>query len=346
MPPIQTYLKPLLSRCMGAWLMMTPIHAHAELIVLASPTAADNYYASEADKIFDFHIAYAKQILTHDEVLIFTDQSYYADYVAELGQERVRIAPMADIWMRDFTTANPIQPVMFRYSAAGQGGGREGQESADLVQEQFYQTIKPAGLPFRETDLINDGGNVVDDGDGNMVVSRKFLRDNRLSEQAARKQLQKLTGARHIAFIEADEQGGLEHADGVVSFIGPNRVMINSYPEDPNYAKQLRHDLESALPGVTIHTIITPYDGSETMDARFGSACGLYTNALVTPERIYFPQFGIPEDATALKQVRSFTDKEVVPVSSQQVCHMGGGVRCMSWQLRGESAQRLLKHHP
>ena len=79
-------------------------------------------------------------------------------------------------------------------------------------------------------------------------------------------------------------------------------------------------------------------------DDRFGSACGLYTNALVTPNRIYLPQFGIPEDAIALAVVQAATEREVIPVASQMVCHMGGGVRCMSWQLRGENATALLRH--
>lgn len=97
------------------------------------------------------------------------------------------------------------------------------------------------------------------------------------------------------------------------------------------------------LPGVVIREIVTPYDGSAIYDARFGSACGLYTNALVTPDRIYLPQIGIPQDAVALQQVRAATRREVVPVRSDIVCRVGGGVRCMSWQVRGANAELLLQ---
>lgn len=62
------------------------------------------------------------------------------------------------------------------------------------------------------------------------------------------------------------------------------------------------------------------------------------------PVCIYLPQFGIPEDKTALAQVRRWTDRAVIPVPSGTVCRMGGGVRCMSWQLRGEDAERLKAH--
>ncbi|WP_235602918.1 agmatine deiminase family protein [Piscirickettsia litoralis] len=208
----------------------------------------------------------------------------------------------------------------------------------------FISWRKKVGLNFKDSSLLNDGGNFVDDYAGNVVISTKFLADNHLSEKQAREKLRTLTGVKHIAFIEADEQGGLEHADGVVSFVGKNTLVINSYPEDLKYSKQLKEDLRQQLPGVKIHEITTPYDGRQIYDNRFGSACGLYTNMLVTKKRIYFPQFGIPQDKLALKQIRAVTSRKVIPVLSSQVCNMGGGVRCMSLQIRGDNARKLLKY--
>jgi len=303
---------------------------HRELIILAAPISGDPYYADVAERIFEYHVQYARQIEHHDNVLIFTDDKAYDRYVDALGTDKVVIAPMLDIWMRDFGISNSESPVMFRYTAEGQGRGKQGQRDADAVQASLADIAELAHLSFQDTDLLNDGGNFVDDYAGNVVVSSKFLRDNKLSEEQARSSLRKLTGAKNIAFIEADEQGGLEHADGVVAFVDTNTLIINTYDDDPDYARELVADLESGLPGVVIHEIITPYNDSVIHDERFGSACGLYTNALVTPDRIYLPQFGIPEDYIALTQVRAATTREVVPVSSHQVCSMGGGVRCMS----------------
>ena len=316
--------------------------ADRELIVLAAPRDRDSYYEDVAGDIFDFHVAYARQIEGRDDVLVLTDVASYDAYAEALGDERVVIAPQEDIWLRDFGLTNPAAPVMLRYTAEGQGDGRRGQADADAVQETLAETIVDAGLAFGESDLLNDGGNFVDDYAGRAVVSRKFLRDNGLSERDGRALLKDQAGVEHVAFIEADEQGGLEHADGVVAFISPNVLVINRYPEDPDYAAQLKADLRAGLPDVIIHEITTPYDGREIYDAKFGSACGLYTNMLVTPKRIYLPQFGIPEDAEALASMQRWTDKDVVPVQSSQVCHMGGGVRCLSWQLRGDNAARLL----
>lgn len=312
-----------------------------ELIILAAPPDGGTYYAGVTGDIFDFHVAYAKDILKHDDVIILTGKRSYKKYADVLGAKHVASLEMLDIWMRDFGSLNTAVPMFMRYSAEGQGGGRKGQSDADAVQDVLARITDAASLNLSDSNLINDGGNYVDDYAGNVVVSRKFLRDNNLTETQGRTAIRELTGAQHTAFIEADEQGGLEHADGVVAFISENTLVINSYPEDPDYAGALKADLTRGLPGVTLHEITTPYDGSAIYDDRFGSACGLYTNMLVTPNRIYLPQFGIPEDTQALSDMQRWSDKEIIPVMSDSVCKMGGGVRCMSWQLRGEPAQKL-----
>lgn len=316
----------------------------AELIVLAAAPADDPYYADYADAIRAFHIAYINAIVSHgDDVLVLGDAASLEKYRPEIDDAHLALAPQEDIWMRDFSPSNAHASVMFRYTAEGQGGGARGQRDADAVQDVLAALLERAGVSFGESDLLNDGGNFVEDGDGRVIVSRKFLHDNGLSEEDGRAALGEIEGVREVAFIDADEQGGLEHADGVAAFIAPNVVVVNAYPGDPDYAKALHDDLRAGLPGVEIHEIVAPYDGSVIHDNRFGSACGLYVNMLVTPRRIYLPQFGVPEDQTAIATLAQWTDKEIVPVSSAGVCPMGGGVRCMSQQLRGEGAQKLLR---
>ena len=207
-----------------------------ELIVLTAPKSGDKYYKAVASDIFDFHIAYAKQVMVKDDVLILTDASSYSAYASALGKEHVVKAPQDDIWARDFSLSNAAVPIMFRYTAAGQEGEGRGQDDADFVQDRLAKLMEKAKLSFGESDLLNDGGNFVDDYHGRAVISRKFLIDNELTEDQARAAIMRETDIQHIAFIDADEQGGLEHADGVVAFIKPNVLVINSYEEDPEYA--------------------------------------------------------------------------------------------------------------
>ena len=128
-----------------------------ELIVLAAPRAGDAYSASTADAIFAFHVAYARRIEGRDRVLVLTDRATYPRYVAALGENRVALAPMADIWARDYGLANATRPLLFRYTAAGQGGGARGQRDADAVQDDLARLARAAGLHFSESGLRNDG---------------------------------------------------------------------------------------------------------------------------------------------------------------------------------------------
>ena len=84
---------------------------------------------------------------------------------------------------------------MFRYSEVRQGGTKQGQHDADAVQQRLVTLAEHANVQFYKTDLITDGGNYVDDFAGNVVINRKFLRDNKLSEQQARKIIRELSGA-------------------------------------------------------------------------------------------------------------------------------------------------------
>jgi len=320
-------------------------YALAELIVLATPPS-DGYYEKFHNKIIDFQIDYAKEIICNsDDVIILSSKELYSTYADEIGPEHVLAFPMDDIWMRDFTLTNPSgTAIVFRYTAEAQGGYTDAQQVADQVQKTFLGLAKDAGLKYKTTRLLNDGGNLVDDYSGNLILSTKFLHDNHLSENQARQKLMALTGAKHVAFIESDEPEGLQHADGIASFVDDDVVVINEYPDDESYARTIKSELERQLPDVTVYSIVAPYDASSTYDSQYPSACGLYTNMLVTPDSIYFPQFGIPDDKIAIQQLQAITKKKIVPVSSEQVCGLGGGVRCMSLQLRGKNAQRLIDY--
>jgi len=322
---------------------VTWLDRNKELIVLAAPLSDDPYYADFFDEIVEFQLAFAKKISAHDRVLVLSDRKSYPRYADQLGEGKVVVAPQDDIWVRDYSPSNAASSTLFRYTSAGQGGGRSGLIDAREVQKTFATWLKSLSFAYAKNFLQNDGGNFVVDGAGNLVVSTKFLHDNHLSRKKARKKRLKVPGIEQVAFIEADEQGGLEHADGVVAFLEPGVLAINSYPDDPDYAANLRADLKAGLPGVQLVELITPYDGSQVYDQRFGSACGLYTNMLVTPLHIYLPQFGIPEDKIAMQQVEAATNKQVIGISSSPVCQMGGGVRCMSWQVHGQEAERLLQ---
>jgi agmatine/peptidylarginine deiminase len=74
---------------------------------------------------------------------------------------------------------------------------------------------------------------------------------------------------------------------------------------------------------------------------------GSYANMLVTNNAVYVPQYNQPSyDTQAIEVTKSHTSKKVVPVDMSKLSHMGGSVRCMSWQIESSHpiAQALNKN--
>ena len=61
---------------------------------------------------------------------------------------------------------------------------------------------------------------------------------------------------------------------------------------------------------------------------------GAYVNILLTDSSVYVPQFGKANlDSKAYEIVRQNTYRRVVSVDTGRLSHMGGSIRCMSWQI-------------
>ena len=307
------------------------------LILLAAPAADDAYYRARRRDVLDFQVAYAKSILGRDNIVVFCDRPTGAEMAQELPADVLLIGPMRDIWMSDFTPVTPGRPVLFRYSAAAQAGK---QLDADWVQAGFTRYAKSTGLEFRRVPYILDGGNLVDSGTDKAIVTDRFLTDNGLNKAQAIALLRKALGVEQVAILPADPEDRLAHADGMATFIAKNEIAATRYDEPLRAA--VLDELRAAFPGIEIVEIESPA-GGEIHDPAFGSAHGIYVNATVTDRHIYLPMFGIPEDTQALEQIRAHTDREVVPVDARKVAPLGGSVRCLSGQMKGENARKLIE---
>ena len=308
------------------------------LIVLAAPAADDAYYRAYRRDILDFLIAYAKSILGRDNVVVLCDRPTLAELAGELPDDVLLVGPMRDVWMRDFTPVLPARPVLFRYSAAAQAGK---QLDADWVQAGFTRYAKYCGLEFRRCPYVLDGGNFVDDGDTRAIVTDRFLADNGLGNTQAVAILREELGVKQVAILPNDPEDRLGHADGMAAFIASNAIAVTRYDEP--FRTAVLDELRAAFPDAEIFEIESPAGGPPAADAAFGSAHGLYVNAVATDRHLYVPTFGIPEDAAALELFRARGDREVVPVDACKVAALGGSVRCLSGQMKGENARQLIE---
>ena len=334
----------LLSAALLAWTAAaaaeTPSNdaaAGRTLIVLAAPSASDRYYHPLHREILDFQIAYAKAILGRDNVVVLGDRNTLRELARELPEDVLLEAPMRDIWTRDFFPVRPDAPILFRYAAAAQGGK---QKDADWVQAEFLRFAKRHGLEFRRAPWILDGGNVVDNSRDRAIVTDRFLADNGLDKDHGAAVLREALAVERVAILPADPEDRLGHADGMAAFVASNAVALTRY--GGKFQQALERELRAAFPNVRIVELETRFD-DDAFDPLYGSAKGIYANATVTDRFIYLPVYGLDTDDAALARIRAAADREVVPIDASAVAQMGGSVRCLGAQMKGEYARRLIE---
>ena len=306
------------------------------LLVLAAPSVHDTYYKNAFSRIVDFQVRYAKTAMGNDNVLIITDADTKALYEGRLPEDILLVGDILDIWARDFTMVNPLSPVQFRYTDASTTQNK-------LIQESFNAFANRHDVKRNRSELLIDGGNVVDNYAGRIISGERFLEDNRLNRPAGKRVLGKLLGAQEVAIIPPDEEV-LAHADGMVMWLDTNTLLVNDYTAaNDKYHQSVLSELKESFPSVKIVTTPMRYRPNPPgVWKGFNSACGVHVNSAVTFKNIYVPVFNMPHDNAALSIIRQNTAKNVFPINAEDVCPMGGGVRCLTWQLTGENAEKLI----
>lgn len=307
------------------------------LLVLSAPSFYDTYYADAFQSIVDFQIEYAKEIMGNDNVVVIVDKFTKSYYKGKLPEDVLITDEVYDIWMRDFTTINPLHPVQFKYTWASMSQ----QESVE-IQDSFIVFSDKHEIQRVTSDLLIDGGNIVDNYVGKVITTTRFMDDNKLTKIEAKQQLMFLLAATKVAIIEPDEPV-LAHADGMVSWIDENTLLVNDYSDDTAFRNAVMSELQTSFPTTTI--IEVPVQFTENPPGEwegFESACGINLNACVTFNNIYVPVFNMPHDEEAVGIIKENTTKKVIEINAEGVCAMGGSVRCLTWQLAGKNAEALI----
>lgn len=308
---------------------------NAQTIVLSAPSIYNEYYADDFENIVDFMVDYANTVEGRDYVIILVDQATRKYFEGRVPDYVLMDANIEDIWIRDFGTTIAGRQVKFNYLPDNQAAN-----TSNWIDNSFENWFKNNGLSYgKKTSLILDGGNVVDNGANRVVVTDRFLWDNpQLTKQKAKNKLKNLLGVTEVAIIPEIPGDATGHADGMLMWADENTILMHELPEPQH--DQILKEYKKAFPNVKI--VILPDFYEENDWNGFGTACNVFVNSLVTDNYIYMPTFDTVHDEEMLATIQSYTDKEVVAVAAEKVCHMGGSVRCLSWQLKGANADILL----
>jgi len=307
------------------------------LLILSAPSVDNNYYKPAFQLIVDFQINYAKAVMGHDNVVVIVNADTKQYYENELPQDVLITADVYDIWMRDFTTLNPLKPVQFRYTWASMT-----QQESVAVQNSFKIFADRYDIRRDTTDLLLDGGNIVDNYAGKVITTTRFMEDNNLTYSEAKQQLKTLLNATEVAILEPDEEV-LAHSDGMVMWSDENTLLVNDYSDDADFRTSVMDELKASFPDTTIIEVPVQYtENAPGQWEGFESACGVNLNSVLTFRNIYVPVFNMSHDQQAIDIIQQNTSKNVIAVNAEGVCPMGGSVRCLTWQQTGENAEKLI----
>ncbi len=305
------------------------------LLVLAAPSVWNDYYADDFDALLDYQVGFVHAALGRDNVVLVADADTLPYLEGRVPDDVLLEGRLDDVWIRDFGAPVPHPPTKFVFAPQYLDAGL----SRD-IDDAFHDLLADVGVALPESPLVLDGGNVVDNGAGWIVTTTRVLDDNPGWTRAeVETELERALGAEAVAFLPEVEGDTTGHSDGMVMWATPDHVLVAEH-EEPLHS-EVRAGLGRAFPGVRVTDLPTDYSLSVWKD--FPTACGLYVNSVQAPGRVYVPTFGLDADAEALEAVRAATDREVVPVDASGVCHMGGSVRCLAWQVEGEAADRIVR---
>jgi len=214
-------------------------------------------------------------------------------------------------------------------------------DEAKRTQDVYDKFIHGLGIQPKKTDLLLDGGNLVNNNADKVITSRKFLTDNQLNETEGVQVLQDLLEVTNVTILTPDEPT-LSHSDGMAALVCPDTIYMHLQPE-PNHTIY-KNELKKGCPGCTIIEIEGFYD-PRIYKGGYASSCGVYVNCVVTDDFIYMPLFNHEKDDDALfKFQNNLCGKKVIPIDVTTVCEMGGSLRCLSWQTQGVWADKIIEY--
>ncbi|MGD1834775.1 MAG: agmatine deiminase family protein [Nitrososphaeraceae archaeon] len=309
-------------------------------LILAAPSIHDKYYKNYFNEIVNFQVEYAKKIIQHntDNIRILVDSDTKNYYEERLPSETLITEEMYDIWIRDFATINPENPVQFIYTNASMS-----KIDSIKTQEKFLNFAKKYSIKIEKISYIIDGGNIVDNYDGKIITTTRFLEDNSLQYNEGKKILKELLKANEVAIIEPDDDI-LAHADGMVAWIDKNVLAVNDYSKlDSEFHSIVINELQNSFPNTKIVTVPVSFDKKDEIDQTkgIGSACGINLNLVSTYTTLYVPVFGNDYENQALEIIKNNTSKEIIKIDAKNICIFGGSVRCTTWQITEINAEEF-----
>ena len=234
-----------------------------------------------------------------------------------------------DIWCRDFM---PIQIeedrfVFYKYTPnylRDKYGLQLQTNPIEVFQTEANQLL-PILQKALSLDLVLDGGNVVKCGNKIVMADKVFLENKDKSQTEVQRLLEEAFRC-DIVFLPWDKRERYGHSDGIIHYLGDNRVLMTNYPDfDNTLALDYLRILEKHFDVITLK-----YNVKRKHERSWS-----YINFLQVGHLVLVPQLGIPEDEQALEQISAVMPAcEVVGIPALEAVRRGGALNCISWNIK------------
>ena len=306
-----------------------------QVIVVSLPGESDVQYLDNLQFIADFVIEMDGKTKGRDHLFIVHDESglKYLNNHKFTNARLIQVKQSLDMWMRDFPPTMPKQQVKFKYRPQ-----YISTEQAKFDEGNFEKFASVVGLPqLRGSDLVLEGGNIVDNGFDIAITTDRTYDDNpTMSHQEFVNKLE--TAIHRKVAVLPDPEDTTGHADGVVTFVENNTLLISLFDDadGPSFYDAMETAVLDVFPNLTV--VPLPCYAKKGKTQGFVSAEGSYANSLVTNNAVYLPFFANQtSNDRAFAAFKNNTNKDIIPVyNASKVPVLGGSLRCMTWQIDQE----------
>ncbi|MCI1245388.1 MAG: agmatine deiminase [Bacilli bacterium] len=313
-----------------------------------------------------------KAIAAHEKVLVGVHPALYKR-LAPVYEAIPNVSALSirynDSWARDsmplfVTNGKSIRAVDFRFNAWGGefDGLYRNYRDDDKISTIVAKRLKM--LDYRLPNFVLEGGSVAVDGQGTLITTEACLlskgRNPTMSKTEIEEVLRDYLGVEKVIWVPHGIYGDEtdEHIDNMVAFARPG-VVVLAWTEDKNdpqyeYCQSTYAALKEATDAkghkLRIHKILVPspalcmsaeecrglINNASTRDRRKEGRrlAASYVNFYQGADFVILPQFGVPEDKMALREMRKlFPTKTIHPIDTREILLGGGNIHCITMQL-------------
>lgn len=205
------------------------------------------------------------------------------------------------------------------------------------ITEQKMATIDLPINYITQLDIVLDGGNFVF-CDDKMIMTDNIFSENPNVKQSTLINTLENACQKELILIPWDMEEEYGHADGMVSYIGNGKLLLNNYcqmgKDGKDFSKRLHKILNS-------HFTVTELQYSSPWE-EMNSA---YINYIETPSNVIIPALSVKHDSAsdiaALETFKQIFNKEILQVYAQPLIKNGGALHCITWELFCKDAEEI-----